>query len=95
MKEAVTRLDYCQYLLASPIDYLLTNFADHSESFSHDQVNQYLGGEKVTPRLVWENVTSDVGPQRATWCLMTRCSTNAIRLGLSRCGGSTAAMLTA
>ena len=60
MKEAVTRLDYCQYLLASPIDYLLTNFADHSESFSHDQVNQYLGGEKVTPRLVWENVTSDV-----------------------------------
>ena len=60
MKEAVTRLDYCQYLLASPIDYLLTNFADHSESFSHDQVNQYLGGEKVTPRMVWENVTSDV-----------------------------------
>ena len=51
MKEAVTRLDYCQYLLASPIDYLLTNFADHSESFSHDQVNQYLGGEKLPP--VW------------------------------------------
>jgi hypothetical protein len=31
MKEAVTRLDYCQYLLASQINYTLINFADHSE----------------------------------------------------------------
>ncbi|MBM0740357.1 hypothetical protein JOY44_01775 [Phormidium sp. CLA17] len=60
MKEAVTRLDYCQYLLVSQINYTLTNFADHSEKFSHDQINRYLVGEKVTPRLVWENVSSQV-----------------------------------
>jgi hypothetical protein len=60
MKESVTRLDYCQYLLVSQINYTLTNFADHSERFSHDQINQYLAGEKITPRLVWENVASQV-----------------------------------
>lgn len=56
MKNPVTRLDYCQYLLVSQINYTLTNFAEHSEKFSHDQINRYLRGEKITPRLIWENV---------------------------------------
>ncbi|MEM9767247.1 MAG: transposase, partial [Cyanobacteria bacterium P01_D01_bin.71] len=56
----MTRLDYCQYLLVSQINYTLTNFADHSERFSHDQINRYLAGEKITPRLVWQNVASQV-----------------------------------
>lgn len=56
MKALVTRLDYCQYLLVSQINYTLTNFADHCEQFSHDAVNRYLRGERITPRLVWDNV---------------------------------------
>ena len=60
MKNQVTRLDYCQYLLVSQINYTLTNFADHSEKFSHDQINRYLRGQKITPRLVWENVKKQV-----------------------------------
>jgi len=49
-----TRLDYCQYLLSSQINYTLTNFADHSQEFSHDQLNRYLRDDKLTPHLVWE-----------------------------------------
>lgn len=60
MKEPVTRLDYCQYLLVSQINYTLTNFADHSEKFSHDALNRYLRGERITPRLVWENVNHQI-----------------------------------
>lgn len=60
MKEPVTRLDYCQYLLVSQINYTLTHFADHCERFSHDAINRYLRGEKITPRLVWDNVRSQV-----------------------------------
>jgi hypothetical protein len=56
----VTRLDYCQYLLVSQINYTLTNFADHTGSFSHDAINRYLAGEKLTSRLVWENVSSEL-----------------------------------
>lgn len=56
----MTRLDYCQYLLASQINYTLTNFAEHAEKFSHDAANRYLAGDEIRPRLVWENVKSQV-----------------------------------
>lgn len=51
-----TKLDYCQYLLSSHINYTLTNMADHLKSFSHDTINRYLKGEKLTPRLLFEQV---------------------------------------
>lgn len=60
MKEPITRLDYCQYLLVSQINYTLTNFADHSEKFSHDSINRYLRDERLTPRLVWDNVEGQI-----------------------------------
>lgn len=59
-KERVTRLDYCQYLLVSQINYTLTNYAEHTEKFSHDMANRYLGGDAIRPRLVWENVKEQV-----------------------------------
>ena len=55
-----TRLDYCQYLLSTPINYTLTHFADHSASFSHDQINRYLSGDRLTPRLLYEHVKNDL-----------------------------------
>ena len=55
-----TRLDYCQYLLSTPINYTLTHFADHSENFSHDQITRYLSGDRLTPRLLWEHVKTDL-----------------------------------
>ena len=59
-KQSVTRLDYCQYLLSSQINYTLTNFAEHTEVFGHDMINRYLAGDKITPHLVWENVKGRV-----------------------------------
>ena len=58
--QSVTRLDYCQYLLISQINYTVTNFAEHTEKFSHDAVNRYLAGDQIRPRLVWENVKGQV-----------------------------------
>jgi len=59
-KRPVTRLDYCQYLLVSQINYTLTNFAEHAEKFSHDAANRYLAGDEIRPRLVWENIKGQV-----------------------------------
>jgi Transposase DDE domain len=55
-----TRIDYCQYLLSSQINYTLTYFADHSQKYSHDAINRLLAQDRMTPRLVWENVQGDV-----------------------------------
>lgn len=49
-----TKLNYCQYLLSSQVNYTLTNLAEHLESFSHDTINRYLKGQKLSPRLPWE-----------------------------------------
>lgn len=51
-----TKLNYCQYLLSSQINYTLTNLAEHLEQISHDRINRYLKNEKLTPRLLWDNV---------------------------------------
>ena len=59
-KERITRLNYCQYLLVSQINYTLTNYAEHTEQFSHDMVNRYLAEDEIRPRIVWENVKTQV-----------------------------------
>ena len=51
-----TKLNYCQYLLSTQINYTLTHLADHLETISHDLINRYLRKEKLTPQWLWENV---------------------------------------
>jgi hypothetical protein len=51
-----TKLDYCQYLLSSQVNYTLTNLAEHLDQFSHDTINRYLRSEKLSPRLLFEQV---------------------------------------
>lgn len=57
-----TKLNYCQYLLSSQINYTITNLAEHLEAISHDAINYYLKTEKLTPRLLWDNVKEVVEP---------------------------------
>lgn len=62
MAQRITRVDYCQFLLSSQINYTLTYFADHRPGFSHDLINRYLRQEKMTPRLLWDKVKDDLVP---------------------------------
>ena len=57
-----SKLDYCQYLLSSPVNYTLTHLSQHLEGVSHDRINRYLRGEVLTPRLRWENVERVLEP---------------------------------
>lgn len=58
-----TRLDYCQYLLVSQINYTLTNYAEHSpKPMSHDAINRYLREDRLTSRLVWEHARGQMQP---------------------------------
>ena len=50
----VTRKQYIEYLLHTPINYTCSNLADHLEGVSHDAVSDYLAREKATARQVWE-----------------------------------------
>ena len=51
-----SKLDYCQYLLSTQINYTLTYLAEHNSHFSHDTINRYLRRENLSPSLLWDNV---------------------------------------
>lgn len=59
-KTKAMQLNYCQFLLASQINYTQTYFGSHSEKFSHDQINRYLRGERIVPSEVWANVRDSI-----------------------------------
>ena len=47
--------------MVSQINYTITNYADHHpENISHDRINRYIKGDKLKPRLVWEQVKQDI-----------------------------------
>jgi len=58
----VTRLDYCQYLLSSQINFTLTYFAEHAQTVTHDVINRYLKNEQLRPRILWEHVKDKLVP---------------------------------
>ena len=37
-----SKIDYCQYLLSSLVNYTLTNLAEHLEGVSHNSIKRYL-----------------------------------------------------
>ena len=64
-----TKLNYCQYLLSSQVNYTLTNLAEHLKQFSHDTINRYLKGEKLVPRLLFEQVEPLLGLNRGAYLI--------------------------
>ena len=52
--------DYCQFLLASFENFTQTYFADHSEKWSHDQLNRLLNTQRISARELWRSVRNDI-----------------------------------
>jgi len=50
----ITKQQYVQYLISTPVNYTCTNLANHLEDTSHDTVNDYLRRERNTARHIWE-----------------------------------------
>ena len=50
----ITKQQYVEYVISTPINYTCTNLAAHLEKVSHDAVNDYLRREKHTAHTLWE-----------------------------------------
>ena len=50
----VTKKQYIEYLLHTPINYTATNLANHIVGVSHDAISDYLAREKATARQIWD-----------------------------------------
>jgi len=52
----VTKKEYIEYLISTPVNYTCSNLAKHLEGVSHDAVNDYLHRERLTASHLWEQV---------------------------------------
>ena len=53
-------LDYCHFLLAGFKNFTQTYFADHSNKWSHDQLNRLLNTHRISARDLWASVRNDI-----------------------------------
>jgi hypothetical protein len=52
----ITKKDYIEYLISTPVNYTCTNLAKHLDDVSHDAVNDYLHRERLTAHQLWKQV---------------------------------------
>lgn len=56
----ISRIDYCQFLVVSQVNYSLTYLAAHAKKYSHDTINRFLRNESYSPKLLWEHVREEI-----------------------------------
>lgn len=56
MESMITKRQYIEYLISTPVNYTCSNLAEHLEGVSHDAITDYLQREKLTARGLWELV---------------------------------------
>lgn len=49
----ITKRQYVEYLIATPINYTCTNLAEHLDGVSHDVISDYLQHEPLTACTLW------------------------------------------
>jgi len=52
----ITKRQYIEYLISTPVNYTCSHLAEHLEGVSHDTITDYLQREKLTARGLWELV---------------------------------------
>src|SRR5438874_9470103 len=52
----ITKQQYIEYLLHTPVNYKCSNLAEHLEGVSHDSVSDFLQQGRVTAHQLWKLV---------------------------------------
>jgi hypothetical protein len=66
----ITKQQYVEYLISTPINYTCTNLAEHIDGVSHDVVSDYLARDKQTARHLWELVESLLDDSPDAWLII-------------------------
>ena len=66
----ITKQQYVEYLLSTPINHTCTNLAEHLEGINHDVVSDYLEREKLSARHLWELVETLIDDSPEAWLIV-------------------------
>jgi SRSO17 transposase len=66
----ITKRQYIEYLISTPVNYTCSHLAEHLEGVSHDAITDYLQREKLTARSLWEWVEPLLKDSEAAYLLV-------------------------
>jgi len=66
----ITKRQYIEYLISTPVNYTCSHLAEHLEGVSHDAITDYLQREKLTARSLWELVEPLLKDSEAAYLLV-------------------------
>ena len=66
----ITKNQYIEYLLSTPINYTCSNLSEHLEKVSHDSVTDFLQNQKFTPKQLWEVVKNRIDDRQEAFLLV-------------------------
>ena len=66
----ITKNQYIEYLLNTPINYTCSNLAEHLENVSHDSVTDFLQNSRFTPKELWELVKNRIDDSEEAFLLV-------------------------
>lgn len=66
----ISKKQYIEYLLSTPINYTCSNLSEHLENVSHDTVTDFLQNSKFTPRDLWELVKDRIDDNEEAFLLV-------------------------
>lgn len=66
----ITKKQYIEYLLSTPINYTCSNLSEHLENVSHDTVSDFLQNSKFTPKQLWELVKDRIDDSEDAFLLV-------------------------
>src|SRR5512142_2909416 len=66
----ITKRQYIEYLLNTPVNYTCSNLAEHLEGVSHDAVSDFLQRGRVTASRLWELVEPLLNDSEAAYLIV-------------------------
>lgn len=66
----ITKNQYIEYLLNTPINYTCSNLSEHLENVSHDSVTDFLQNSKFAPKELWELVKNRIDDSAEAFLLV-------------------------
>jgi len=66
----ITKRQYIEYLLNTPVNYTCSNLAEHLEGVSHDAVSDFLQRGRVTAQRLWEMVELLLNDSEAAYLIV-------------------------
>lgn len=66
----ITKNQYVEYLLSTPINYTCSNLSEHLENVSHDSVTDFLQSSEFAPEDLWELVRERIDDSAEAFLLV-------------------------